>query len=172
MQTLEGFLQRAARGPVLLALALASLFWMSLLTQVGRQPGQPAATALDLRWGYTTAEVEQALSPLSPAQRDQAARAHLTLDVAYPLTYGLLFALLLARLWPQRRWWLLAPATVLADLTENALLAALYWGYPQRLAWVSWASLATRLKWTLVGLVFLLLMVGSLREAFRRLAAR
>jgi len=172
MQTLERFLHRAGRWPVLLALALASLCWMGLLGQVDRQPGQPAATALDLRWGYTPAEVEQAIAPLSPSRRDLAARAHLTLDVAYPLTYGLLFALLLARLWPQHRWWLLAPATVLADLTENALLAALYWGYPQRLTWVPWASLATRLKWSLVGLIFLLLLGGTLRETFRRFAER
>lgn len=172
MQTFERFLHRAGRWPVVLALALASLFWMSLLAQVGNPPEQPSATALDLRWGYTPAEVEQAMAPLSPARRAQAARAHLTLDVAYPLTYGLLFALLLARLWSQHRWWLLAPAMVLADLTENVLLAALYRGYPQRLTWVPWASLATRLKWSLVGLVFLLLLAGTLRQAFRRFAER
>ncbi len=102
MSAVERTLARWARWPIILALALASLLLMVALGHVGRQPGVPAATALDLRLGYTQAEAAAALAPLTPAQRDLAARAHLTLDVVYPLAYGALFALLLVRLWPRR----------------------------------------------------------------------
>ena len=166
MSAVERTLARWARWPIILALALASLLLMVALGHVGRQPGVPAATALDLRLGYTQAEAAAALAPLTPAQRDLAARAHQTLDVVYPLTYGALFALLLVRLWPRRRFWLLAPAAVLADLGENALLAAMYWGYPARLGLTPFASALTTLKWGLVGMVALLLLLGFARRGW------
>ena len=50
--------------------------------------------------------------------------------------------------------------TVLADLGENAALAAMYWGYPARLGLAPLASALTTLKWGLVGLMALLLLVG------------
>ena len=171
MFPIEHWLNRAARWPVLLALALASLVLMGLMSRVGAHAGQPEATALDLRWGYTPAEVQQAIAPLTPAQREQAARLHLTLDVLYPLVYGSLFALLLFALWPGRRWWLLAGAVVLVDWTENAFLATIYRAYPQRQSLVPWASTVTQVKWALVGLVTLLILVGLGRRLWSRLSA-
>ncbi len=160
MRRVEGWLARWATGPVILALALAALVLMQMLGRTGRTDGM----ALDVRLGYTTAVAQAAIAPLSPAQRDAAARAHLTLDVLYPLVYGLFFALLLMRLWPRRRVWLLAGAVVLADLTENGLLAALYWTYPRELRLIPMASTVTTLKWILVAVVFVALVWGGLQR--------
>ncbi len=159
---METFLRTQARWPVIVALALLSAFWMAVLSGMGGASNLPP---LDTRLWYTPADVSAVMNALSPAQRDLAARAHLTLDVLFPLTYGLLMALLLARTWPGRRLWRLAGAVVVADLMENTLLATLFWTHPRYLAaLVPLAALWTAVKWALVALTVLLILVGAWRR--------
>lgn len=150
LNTVEAFFRRHGHWPDILGLGLFAAFLLAVLSEMGGAAAP--AFALDTRLSYTTAEAQAVLGRLSLAQRALAARAHLTVDVLFPLAYGLLLALLLVRAWPRRRLWLLAPAIVLADLTENALLAFLYLRYPVGLNTLTpWASAATMLKWGLMG---------------------
>ncbi len=167
----EARLTRWARLPVILALAGVSLLFMAVVfPQVMPLTGPAPAGALDVRLGgYDVAQVEALMSAMNPAQRRAAAWGHLIADGLYPLVYGLLLALLLVRAWPERRFWLLAPLVVLADWVENALLAALYWRYPQGLAALTpWASQVTALKWALIALSVGLILGGGLRLLLTR----
>lgn len=169
MLRLETILKRWATWPVVAALALAAVLIPLMLFPLvmPATPGAAAPAPLDTRLTYTQAEVRAVIAPLTPAQRSAAAWGHLTVDVLYPLVYGLLLALLLLRAWPSRRLWLLAFAVVLADLAENALLAALYWGYPARLGLTPFAAAATATKWALVGAAVLTVLAGAIRRARR-----
>ncbi len=155
----EAWLDRRARWALILPLALVTGLLLTQMMTIGGAEG--AAAPLDVRTWYTAAEVDALLGALTPAQRSQAAWLHLSLDVLFPLLYGLLFALLLRKAWPQSRLWLLAPAVVLADLLENALLAALYWGYPALLGLTPLAAFVTAFKWTLVALSLFYLVRGG-----------
>jgi len=162
MTRFDSLLARLARWPTFLGLTLLSAFWLNALTGMGAAADLPP---LDTRLWYTPADVSAVMEALSPAQRDLAARAHLTLDVLFPLTYGLLLALLLARTWPERRLWRLAGAVVVADLMENGLLATLFWTHPRYLAVLTpMAATWTAIKWTLVALSVLLILVGAWRR--------
>lgn len=166
MSRLEALLRRWATWPVMTALALAAVLIPLVLFPLvmPAAPGTVAPAPLDTRLTYTQAEAQAGIAPLTPVQRSAVAWGHLTADVLYPLVYGLLLALLLLRAWPGRRFWPLALAVVLADLTENALLAALYWGYPERLGLVPFAAAATAAKWAMVGVTALLTLIGALRR--------
>ena len=106
---------------------------------------------LDTRQWYTpeqAADLFRALDRLDPRARAVYAWTEVSIDLIFPVAYGLLFALLLLRVFEDgRRFYLLPIAGAAADVFENlsiALLASTYDGAPSSLAKV--AAALTLLK--------------------------
>ena len=106
---------------------------------------------LDTRQWYTpeqAAALFAALDRLDPRARAVYAWTEVSIDLIFPVAYGLLFALLLLRVFEdRRRFYLLPIAGAAADVFENlsiALLASTYDGAPT--SWARVAAVFTLLK--------------------------
>lgn len=79
--------------------------------------------------GYDAATLEALFTCWGPKGRALYAKTQVTLDLAFPLTYGLLLGLLVLNLARagQERLVLVPLLTLIADLGENLLLARLAW---------------------------------------------
>lgn len=129
---------------------------------------------------YHPGVIKELAQSYGPAGRSFYAKSELTLDVVFPLAYGLLFALALtwafsrafAATSPLQRLPLLLPAvTVVADLCENASLVFLLTRDVNQpvVAWLNVA--ANAVKWVAFDVAVLLLAFAVLRWALKRPAA-
>ncbi|KAF0109055.1 MAG: hypothetical protein FD146_99 [Anaerolineaceae bacterium] len=160
---------------ILAALYLAFNFFILPAMSV---PGEPPLPILDLKFWYTPQEAYQAISLYSPQARQASVVMHLTIDVVYPLVYGLLLSLLLVLVFrhaaPQHSQLPLLPwRAVIADYLENLGLAAMFLLYPSQFSLLSWATaIFTALKWIQVGFSVLALFAGILLLVLGRLKRR
>lgn len=193
-------LRALASWPLVVLLFLAFVTCMQLFTVRGNSlravmppPTPPPATTEeradedarreipDSRFvtGYTAADMHSLYTVWGPSGRSLFTWTQLTLDVAFPLTYGLLMALLFARLWPSGVWrWavLLPPLAAVFDLGENLTQAYLVGTYtPVSNTWataqgglVTVASAFTQVKFGLFFGSLAALFVGGLIRLFRR----
>lgn len=84
--------------------------------------------------GYTPAEAGELLDRMGSGGRSLYAATQLTLDLAFPLVYGLFGAILVVWLYPHSwaRWVLLVPLLAVAlDLSENLITAIMAWRHQQ-----------------------------------------
>ena len=132
---------------------------------------------LDLQFFYTPEQAYEIIAAYTPAMRQAAAITRLTLDIVYPVIYGMMLALLLTLTF--RR--VFAPKAfadaavfipwggVLFDYLENICFATMFLSYPKEfytLAQIS--AIFTALKWTLIGIAFLLALIGGVKLMLRR----
>ena len=134
-------------------------------TSIGREK------LLDARVWYDKADAAWLLDHLGAWGRRLYAVTAVTLDLFFPLAYGLLFGLLLVRLWPPGQAWLLVLplVTVIADLLENFTIATMIWAYREgeEPALASRAAVFTLTKWVFFVLSFLAILVGLVRALAR-----
>ena len=123
---------------------------------------------LDTRQWYTpeqAAALFGALDQLDPRARAVYAWTEVSVDLVFPLAYGLLLALALLRLFGDARpFYLLPIAGAVADVCENisiALLAATYDGSPS--SWTRVAAVFTLLKSVLLLATLAATLVGAIR---------
>lgn len=165
---LYDFVDRLSTWPIVAILIV--VFLLANQAYLGRQQiiGNHVQILDSRRW-YTPEEVQQFFNDLG----DQGAyyiASELTLDIVYPLTYGLLFAVLLARTWgPRFAWTLLLPLfTVIFDLLENGTIAYLYitsTGAPSQVALLAATFTASKTILYLFSLV--LILNGGIIRLFR-----
>ena len=129
---------------------------------------------LDSRGWYTPGEAAalfDALDRLDADARFIYAAAGLTIDMAFPVAYGLLLAILLVRLWRGGApFYLLPLAMAAADMLENLTVAALalsYAGAPTPLAWP--AAIFTLVKMVLIAATAGAAGIGAMRWVWERL---
>ena len=124
--------------PALLGMLLcfAGLWW--------RRERLGGLELLDARQWYTpeqAAALFEALDRLDPHARAVYAWTELSLDMVFPLAYGLFFAILLLRAFGDGApLYLLPLALASTDALENVSIAALAWSYdgaPSPLAWAA-----------------------------------
>ena len=123
---------------------------------------------LDTRQWYTpeqAAALFGALDRLDSRARAVYAWTEVSIDMVFPVAYGLLFALLLLRLFgDRRRFYLLPIAGATADVFENlsiALLASTYDGDPT--SWSRMAAVFTLLKSGLILATLAAAVGGAIR---------
>jgi len=123
---------------------------------------------LDTRQWYTpeqAAALFGALDRLDSRARAVYAWTEVSIDLIFPAAYGLLFAVLLLRLFgDRRRFYLLPIAGAAADVCENlsiALLASTYGGTPT--SWARVAAAFTLLKSGLILATLAAAVVGVIR---------
>ncbi|MGA9531668.1 MAG: hypothetical protein WBR18_03030 [Anaerolineales bacterium] len=113
----------------------------------------------DITFFYGPAHVDRFAEAQGPSGREQYVRDRLTLDIVFPIAYGLFIASATAsgfrRAFPHRLWlaqlgWV-GLAAMSADIAENLLLSAIMVAYPRRIEPLSWLATATSaVKWVLV----------------------
>ncbi len=117
---------------------------------------------------YTPETLWQWLAAYNPAERTRAFWGHLTLDLIYPLLYGALLLLLLAKNWgsrlkPRLLW--LPLAVILCDYGENFALAALFAHPSARNTTLAWLACGLTLtKWLLLGGIIVAITMGFYRR--------
>lgn len=133
---------------------------------VWRQDRLGGLDLLDSRGWYTPDEVAalfDALDRLDAGARTVYATTGLTIDMVFPAAYGLLFAILLLRLF-RAPLWLLPLALAAADVAENLTVAALalaHAGAPSPLAWL--AAVFTLVKTVLIAATLAATGIGATR---------
>lgn len=163
----------ASRTPVLLVCAAGVLVWLLLVF-----PALPiGADMLDIRAGYSHAELVGAMEAYGASGRRIYAWSSPTLDTVFPALYVTLFSGLLTRLRPSDGWTWLAWIPVCAgiwDLCENAQITALLLMYPEiSQRQVAWASFFTYAKTVWIGPAYqlpalALLLAALIRRMLRR----
>ena len=144
---------------------LAGLAW--------RQARLAGLDLLDGRGWYTpgdAADLFDALDGLDASARAVYAATALTVDMVFPVSYGLLLAVLLFRLFRGgASLYLLPLAVALADALENITIAALalsHDGAPSPLAWT--AAVFTLVKWVLLVATLAVTCLGGMRWLWAR----
>jgi hypothetical protein len=129
------------------------------------QRAQAASEVPDARFGYTPGEIRSLFEDWGVGRRELYARTEVTLDLAFPLVYGTLFAVFSARLFRKGlwRWALLVPLSgALADLIENFMIAYLAWSYDgHESPLVRAAACFTEVKFVCFVASLLLLLAGG-----------
>ena len=159
-------LQRLATRRVVIPAVLAALLCLAGFQWRDARLG--GLELLDVRQWYTpeqAAALFGALDRLDPGARAVYAWTEVSVDLAFPVAYGLLLALALLRLFGDGRpFYLLPIAGAVADVLENisiALLAATYAGAPS--SWTRVAAAFTLLKSVLILTALAAAVGGAIR---------
>ena len=167
---LYDFVDRLSTWPIVAILVV--ILVLTNQAYIGRREiiGNQIQLLESRRW-YTPTDAEQFIGDL----RDQNQVPYyvgtkVTLDVIYPITYGLLFAILLARTWgPRFTWTLLFPFfTLVFNLLESGTIVYLFLTYdngPSNVAW--FAATCTMLKTILFLFSLVLVLNGGIVRLFR-----
>jgi hypothetical protein len=135
---------------------------------------------LDLRLSYSADEAYTVISSMTPEARWLYWVVELSVDMVYPLVYGLFFFLLVRRLiadsapprWLQRAAFI-PFAAMIFDWLENVGIVAMIAHFPDRVEKVAPLSSAmTSLKWVCLALTLALLVYSAVRWVMYRLRAR
>ncbi len=176
LDRLSHTLSQLATWPVVVLLVVAyalcatGFAWRAKALGLGDEPG------FDRRGsGYSSTEAQALLDKMGEGGRSFYAVTQLSLDVAFPVVYGLLAAIAIAWLYPHpwARWLILVPLLAVAlDLCENVSTAIMAWRYEPAHGppLVGLASALTVAKtWALWGgaAVLLLGVVAKAVERFR-----
>lgn len=168
-------LQRWANWKVITVLAVLFLAFDLFVLPALASPGGEDLPVLDLKFWYTPQQAFNAISEYSPQARQTSVVTHLTVDIVYPLVYGLLLSLLLIIVFrnatpvQQRQLPLLPWRAVIADYLENIGLVAMFLLYPSQFPLLSWmTAIFTALKWIQIGFSFLALLIGVLLLVLNR----
>ncbi len=157
---------------VTLALSLVMSVW--LMPQLLAMSG--GLQIMDTRLWYTADDVASLLGALGPDGRAMYSYLQLV-DTIYPAAYAITFALVLAfmlertgELGHRLRLLFIVPyLAALADYIENILMATQIATYPSISAdIVTAASIATTIKWALIGLSSLLVVIIGLYVVYLR----
>lgn len=168
MTTLANFLNRIANWKtVLFLLALYVSFPAYWLTNAEATINQLAGKdigPIDLTVGFNPARTLTMVADYGPAARAFYARTELTTDLAYPLVYSLLLAVLLTRLFrhkPNRNFIFYPSLTLLFDYLENAAIVTLLTTYPAQSMGVAVLCEVFKLaKWLSFGVALGLILYG------------
>lgn len=151
-----------------MALVVALLVCLRLFA--ARKEALLPYAAPDGMWWYGPDELRTTLGAFSMAQRTLYARSELTTDLVFPAAYGMLFAILLARLYPRSPRVIAIPIlAAVADLVENSINVYLVWRYPDgwwTLAYI--AGIGSAVSWGGASASAVLVIVGAVLALVRR----
>ncbi len=161
---------------VLLFFALQMLFSIIIMPAASGSSDHNLPV-LDLQFFYTPRQAYEIIGTYSPSMRQAAAITRLTLDVVYPLIYGMMLTFLLTLTF--RRAFAPRPLAdaaifipwggVLFDYLENIGFAVMFLSYPKEYYFLAQVSAVfTALKWTLIGVAFVLALAGGVKLAFTK----
>lgn len=184
LERLSTNLDKGANGKGIGAVALLYLvFAAGILPRVQKsmEAGSGGTGPIDLRFTYTPEEAYRMIESYGDKGRRSYALVESTLDVAYPMTYATLFALLLTLAYrhavgpdhPLQRVRLLPYAVMLVDYGENVGIITMLLRYPTRYRLLAWLTCGfTIAKWLGFGVTLLLTLGGLVAAGFVKLTGR
>jgi hypothetical protein len=171
---ISDWLRRVSTGPVtLLALAVFLAFGALVLPQQADRAAQVTGDvgSPDMSFFYSPADLYAWAEAYGPVGRQAYVRARFTFDLVFPAVYLFFLATAVswvtARAFPGDSLWQranLAPVVgTLFDFLENVSASVVMLRYPARTSLLDLlAPMFTFLKWLLLGISFLVLVVGLL----------
>ena len=154
----------------LIILFNAVLFPMGLKKMQAIAP--QAAGPFDLEFSYTPDQAVKMLESYTSEGRSIYTKSTLFVDGLYPITYGVTFTLLLLLLLP----WAFPKNTkiealtalpfviVIADFIENTGIILMLQTYPDEIrAYATFSSTFSSIKWSLVGVLMLIIVVSFIK---------
>ena len=177
MSTFITFLHRLASWRSLAVVAALYLVFPAYLlknaeNRINALSGKQVSI-IDLTMNYDTERTRQYLADYTPEARAYYAEVEATVDVAYPLVYAFLFAIILALLFRTSRfgvpaWVVLVPfVALLFDYAENLFIYQLLTRYPDISEGLLVAcETAKLLKWLTVLIIVGLLLYGIGRRLY------
>jgi hypothetical protein len=175
MKNFVDFLYRFASVKMLIVAVVAyavfpAYFLKNAETRINQLTGKPVEI-IDLGIGFNPERTRQLLDTYTPEARAYYASVEATIDVAYPIVYAFLFAIIIALLYRQNRHglprWIVALPFVglLFDYTENFFIYQLLAQYPDISDTQILLCEAAKLgKWVVLGAVLLLIGYGLVRR--------
>ena len=162
--------------------SILALFALQMLFNLVIMPGISSSNTndlpiLDLHFWYTPQRAYEIIGAYPPELLRSAVIGRLTVDMVYPLVYGFLISFLLIvtfrRAFPKKNSADLAVfipwGGVLGDYLENFGLVTMYLSYPTELIPLAWVTaVITAIKWTLIGIGFVLVLIGAVKLAVDR----
>jgi hypothetical protein len=177
-------LRRVSTGAVaLVALLVFLLFTALVLPQQATKAEQETGStdSPDTSFLYTPGDLYRMAASYGTEGRQAYVRARFTFDLVWPLVYTLFLVTgtswVLGKAWaPDSRWQranLTPLVAALFDYLENLSTSVVMLRYPAQTAVVDiLAPLFTALKWGLLSAAFVLLVVGAVVAAWRRIRPR
>jgi hypothetical protein len=172
-------LAKISRVPVLVALLAFYLLFALYILPNGANEMETGP--LDLKFSYSPATAYEMIEAYGEQGRARYARSAMTMDVAYPIVYTLMFivwislALKGTNLSPTRQCWVsMSPLSVfILDLTENAGIVAMLKTYPDQHNTLATAtSLATSAKWIAAAFTITMTLIITAHWAYRKITRR
>ena len=169
--------EKWANWKSILALFALQMLFNLVIMPAGSGSDTHDLPTLDLQFFYTPQRAYEIISAYTPELRQSAAMTRLTLDIIYPIVYGLMICFLLIvtfrQAFPNFRFADVAVfipwGGVLFDYLENFGLATMYLSYPTELYFLARVtSIFTAFKWILIGTDFVLVLIGAVKLAFRK----
>lgn len=145
-------------------------YWLKNAATTINQLSGKTIDPVDLTFGFNPARTLAMIADYGDEARTYYVRVELTVDMAYPIVYALLFAVILTLLFRGRAykpfgWVTLLPfAILLFDYLENATIVGLLTSYPQQSYGLAVLCEIFKLaKWLTVALIFGLMLYGVIR---------
>lgn len=185
MNRMINFLKAVGKWPYMLVLLVILIGLNGFLFPWAEKElagfGGPDAKVLDLRFGFSPGEANHFLELIGPEGRSFYQMLELTLDLVYPVVYGLFLGALLLLIWrkvlPEKSPWLrlsLIPVvTAVFDYLENINIVLLIRRFPDKAdTLANLASFFGAGKWVLFGLSVAVVLTGLLFWGIRTLTSR
>ncbi|MEZ4901225.1 MAG: hypothetical protein R2822_05415 [Spirosomataceae bacterium] len=175
MKTLSSFFDRISNWKVLLGtiavyLSFPAYFFKNAETKMNALSGQSLGP-IDLTMGFTPERTLQMVASYGHEARAYYATVEYTVDVAYPVVYSFLFAIILSLLFRHKSYKPfdyvnLFPLVVLVlDYLENITIVSLLNSYPtQSMTIATLCELFKLMKWISLGATLLLIIYGLLKQ--------
>ncbi|MEK7661378.1 MAG: hypothetical protein AAB680_05000 [Pseudomonadota bacterium] len=168
---MTNWLDKTASGPRLIAVIIANCFivlWLIPWSLAHWMPGH-ANNLLDLKFAYSADDAAATIASFGDAARAGYRRFALSVDLIWPIGYGLQFAWIIALLKRKARHAMAAcpfyPIITMfvLDLLENSTVALLVTIFPTQPEILGWAvSAFTTTKWLAFGATFIVIFWLSL----------
>jgi len=133
--------------------------------------GDQQAVPIDLQFAYSPERAYELINSYSAETRHNYMIGEMTMDVLYPIVYTLFLSITLLLLYPQKEKLALIPYVIfIADMLENTGIITMLYNYPTELYGVAMAtSVFSTIKWSVVGIAFLLLIIGLVLALIKKL---
>lgn len=139
-------------------IVLQILFWVLL-------PMGGSAKMIDMAGAKSGTEIYQIIEKYNDHIRHSYIVGAVTIDLAFPLVYFLLFSLLLIRFWGKTRLILLPFLQIIFDFLENASIVIMLRSWPQQLPTLASATaIFSWIKWGLSALTVILILYGFIHK--------
>jgi hypothetical protein len=162
-ELMNNFITKYANGKnSLILLGLVIVINIFLVIAMG---GNPNLQPLDLQFSYSPDRAYELLGAFNETERFCYMITELTLDVLYPLVYGMLLSFILFMLHKNLKIAKLPFDVVIIDYLENIGIVIMLLNYPTKINWlVSLTGIFTTLKWLFLVVILMLILWGLLKK--------